>query len=133
MTTYAWRGAFTNTELNSLHAEAFRTRLFSNAEWDWETLLARHSLGWVVARDGDGLVGFVNVVWDGNTHAWIQDVMVASAAHRQGIGMRLVAAARDAARAAGCDFLHVDFEPDLQSFYIDACGFKAIQAGLLRL
>jgi GNAT superfamily N-acetyltransferase len=133
MTTYQWRGSFTNTELNSLHAEAFKTRLFSDDEWDWKALVARHSLGWVVARDGDRLVGFVNVIWDGFTHAWLQDVMVASSAGRRGIGRQLVGATRDAARAAGCEFLHVDFEADLRGFYIEACGFEPAQAGLLRL
>ena len=133
MTIYAWRGPFTNTEVNSLHAEAFKTRVFSDDEWDWEALVSRHSLGWVVAREGDSLVGFVNVVWDGFTHAWIQDVMVASSAGHRGIGRSLVAATRDAARAAGCEFLHVDFEHHLQGFYYDACGFEPTQAGLMRL
>ena len=59
-----------------LHAEAFTTRLYVNDEWNWQDLLARHSLGWVIARDGTRLVGFVNVVWDGKTHAWVQDTMV---------------------------------------------------------
>ena len=133
MTSYEWRGAFGNTEVNSLHADAFHTRLFSDAEWDWEALVARHSLGWVVARDGLRLVGFVNVAWDGFTHAWLQDVMVASSAGRQGIGTRLVAVARGAAKQAGCEFLHVDFEPHLESFYLEACGFDAAPAGLMRL
>ena len=133
MTIYTWRGPFTNSELNSLHAEAFKTRLFADDEWDWQALVSRHSLGWVVARDGDSLVGFVNVIWDGFTHAWIQDVMVATSVGRRGIGTHLVAAARDAARAAGCEFLHVDFEADLQGFYFDACGFEPTQAGLMRL
>ena len=60
---YTWRGVVTNDELNRLHAEAFGTRVYSADEWDWVDLLNRHSLGWVVAREGDGLVGFVNVLW----------------------------------------------------------------------
>ena len=55
-------------------------------------LVAAHSLGWVVARDGAELVGFVNVLWDGLVHAWIQDTMVAANASRgRGVGTRLVA------------------------------------------
>lgn len=70
--TYAWRGAFTNSEANALHAEAFETRVFSESEWNWEDLTARHSLGWVTGRDAEGaLVGFVNVIWDGLVHAWL--------------------------------------------------------------
>jgi GNAT superfamily N-acetyltransferase len=93
----------------------------------------RHSLGWVVARDGAGLVGFVNVLWDGLVHAWLQDTMVAAAARGTGVGTLLVAHARDGAKAAGCEFLHVDFDDDLRPFYFGACGFSPTNAGLMRL
>ena len=99
--TYAWRGDFSTGEVNELHAEAFESRVFDDAEWDWEGLVREHSLGWVVARDGTELVGFVNVLWDGVVHAWLQDTMVAGSARHQGVGARLVAVARDGARTAG--------------------------------
>jgi GNAT superfamily N-acetyltransferase len=130
---YAWRGEFTSAEANALHAEAFGTRVFGDEEWDWRALVERHSLGWVTARDDTGLVGFANVVWDGLVHAWLQDVMVASRAGRAGVGSAVVRTARDAARDAGCDYLHVDFEPALEPFYVGALGFTPMQAGLLRL
>ena len=87
--------------MNELHAEAFGTRVFDETEWDWVTLVGRHSLGWVVAREGESLVGFVNVVWDGQVHAWLQDTMVASAARHHGVGTELVALAVAESRAAG--------------------------------
>jgi GNAT superfamily N-acetyltransferase len=124
---------FTNAEVNALHAEAFNTRLFSEDEWNWVQLVQRHSLGWVVARQGQQLVGFVNVVWDGLVHAWLQDTMVAATSRGQGVGTRLVAYARDGARAAGCEYLHVDFDDHLRPFYLDACGFAPVSAGLLAL
>jgi GNAT superfamily N-acetyltransferase len=130
---YEWRGAFTNTEVNALHAEAFETRVFADSEWNWAELAGRHSLGWVVARQGPELTGFVNVLWDGLVHAWLQDVMVAAAARGQGVGTELVRQARDGAKAAGCDYLHVDFEDDLRPFYFGACGFTPTNAGLMRL
>ncbi len=130
---YEWRGAFANAEVNELHAEAFDTRLYDETEWNWQVLTARHSLGWVVARDGGALVGFVNVLWDGLVHAWLQDTMVAAAARRRGIGRRLVELARDEARRAGCETLHVDFDDDLREFYLEACGFTATNAGLIAL
>jgi GNAT superfamily N-acetyltransferase len=130
---YEWRGGFGNAELNQLHAEAFDTRVFDETEWDWSAQVHRHSLGWVVARDGTRLVGFVNVPWDGLVHAWIQDTMVASSARHQGIATRLVAIARDAARDAGCEWLHVDFDDHLRAFYLDACGFTPTHAGLIAL
>jgi GNAT superfamily N-acetyltransferase len=129
----AWRGPFRNDEVHRLHAEAFQTRLFTDDEWDWEQLVAAHSLGWVVARLGPDLVAFANVLWDGLVHAWIQDVMVATSGRRLGVGRTVVAEAADGARRAGCEWLHVDFEPHLRPFYIDACGFTPSEAGLLRL
>jgi GNAT superfamily N-acetyltransferase len=130
---YEWRGVFDNEEVNGLHAEAFDTRVFGADEWDWRRLVDRHSLGWVVARDGTRLVGFVNVLWDGLVHAWLQDTMVAADARHRGIGVRLVATARDQAGAAGCEWLHVDFDDELRSFYFGACGFTPTNGGLIAL
>ena len=119
--------------MNALHAEAFGARLFTAVEWDWQSLVAQHSLGWVVARDDNRLVGFVNVIWDGCVHAWIQDTTVASGSRGEGIGTQLVQVAREEAGKAGCEWLHVDFEDDLGGFYYEACGFKPTSAGLFRL
>ena len=128
-----WRGEFTSTEVNVLHAEAFGTKIFGDDEWNWRELAGRHSLGWVVARRGRMLVGFVNVLSDGFVHAWLQDTMVSTEARGMGIGTNLVKMARDRAQVAGCEWLHVDFDDDLQPFYFDACGFTPTNAGLIRL
>jgi GNAT superfamily N-acetyltransferase len=128
-----WRGEFANAEANKLHAEAFETRVYSEDEWNWNEQVRRHSLGWVIARGGDRLVGFVNVPWDGLVHAWIQDTMVARDVRHRGVGTELVAVAVREARAAGCEWLHVDFEDHLRPFYFDACGFAPTSAGLIEL
>jgi ribosomal protein S18 acetylase RimI-like enzyme len=127
---FEWRGRFGNAELNELHAEAFAHRVL---EHDWVSQVDRHSLGWVCARDGQGLVGFVNVPWDGGVHAFILDTIVAVRARRQGVGRRMVALAAERARAAGCEWLHVDFDADLAPFYLGACGFRSTPAGLIEL
>ena len=128
-----WRGGFINAEVNRLHAHAFETDPVSGPEQDWERLTGVHSLGWVTARSHDELIGFVNVVWDGSSHAWIQDLMVAAHARRQGVGKSVVEVATDEARHAGCDWLHVDFEAALRPFYFDSCGFVSTCAGLIAL
>ena len=130
---YEWRGEFACAEANALHAECFDHPVLGDDEWDWQRLTARHSLGWVTARRGRELVGFANLLWDGLVHAWIQDVMVARSARHQGIGVAVVGACRDAARGAGCEFLHVDFDDDLRDFYFGACGFEPTNAGLIDL
>ena len=131
--TYAWRGEFASAEANVLHAECFDHPVLDDDEWDWRGQVDRHSLGWVCARDGQRLVGFVNVAWDGVVHAFVLDTMVATAARRQRVGTRLVGIAVEQARAAGCEWLHVDFDDHLRSFYYDACGFSPTNAGLIEL
>jgi ribosomal protein S18 acetylase RimI-like enzyme len=128
--TYRWRGEFDNPSLNALHAEAFGHEYL---DIDWQATLHRHSLGWVCARDEAGLVGFVNVAWDGGVHAFVLDTMVAVRSRHQGIGRELVATAVQHASAARCEWLHVDFEDHLTDFYFQACGFRPTQAGLIAL
>jgi len=126
-----WRAEFANDALNRLHAEAFDHGVGTH---DWLSQLRAHSLGWVCASDGDDLVGFVNVPWDGRYHAFVMDTAVTAGAKRQGIGTDLVNRAVAEARAAGCEWMHVDFDEDeLRSFYFDACGFIPTTAGLIAL
>ncbi|QCB92665.1 GNAT family N-acetyltransferase [Cellulomonas shaoxiangyii] len=127
---HTWRGPFADHEVDALHAEAFGHDPTGEG---WGSRLDRFSLGWVTARDDRGLVGFVNVVWDGGAHAFVVDTAVALRARGGGIGAGLVAVAREQARAAGCEWLHVDFEDRLRGFYLDACGFVPTAAGLMRL
>ncbi len=35
--------------------------------------------------------------------------------------------------AAGCEWLHVDFDDELRTFYLDACGFTPTAAGVIAL
>ena len=131
--SYVWRGEFENAEVNALHAEAFGHPIFDSGGWDWKSQVQRHSLGWVCARDEGSLVGFVNVAWDGAVHAFVLDTMVAKSIRRHGIGTELVAVAVTGAREAGCEWLHVDFEDHLRSFYFEGCGFESTNAGLIAL
>jgi ribosomal protein S18 acetylase RimI-like enzyme len=128
--SYEWRGEVDNAEINVLHAEGFGHGPRTD---DWVAQLQRHSLGWVCARDGGVLVGFVNVAWDGAVHAFVLDTLVSANARRRGIGTQLIALAGTYARAAGCEWLHVDFDDDLRPFYVDACGFVPTRAGLIAL
>jgi GNAT superfamily N-acetyltransferase len=131
-TEYVWRGDVDNAALEALHAEGFG---HEPVPFDWRARLERHSLGWVCAwrTEGRRLVGFVNVIWDGGAHAFVLDTVVATEARRAGVGAGLVAVAVREARAAGCEWLHVDFEDHLRPFYFDACGFRPTDAGLIAL
>jgi GNAT superfamily N-acetyltransferase len=93
--------------------------------------LAR-SLTWITAHRGDQLAGFVNVIGDGGVHAFILDTTVHPAERRRGLGVRLVRAAADEAKACGARWLHVDYEPRLAGFYAQ-CGFRPTTAGVMPL
>jgi predicted N-acetyltransferase YhbS len=130
MITYEWRGPFTNAEINALHADGFGHLPRADG---WRAQVDRHSLGWVCARDGTELAGFLNVAWDGAVHAFILDTLVPVRQQRQGVGTGLVALAVQEARTAGCQWLHVDFEDYLRPFYFGSCGFRPTNAGLMPL
>jgi GNAT superfamily N-acetyltransferase len=127
---YGWRAEFADTALDTLHAAGFG---YAPQGIDWHARLVRHSVGWVCAHRDDRLIGFVNVVWDGGVHAFLVDTVVAAEARGQGVGTALVAAAVAGSRAAGCRWLHVDYEPHLTAFYQEACGFRSTPAGLVAL
>ncbi|MGE3851643.1 MAG: GNAT family N-acetyltransferase [Planctomycetota bacterium] len=132
--SFAWRQPLTDSEMVALV-----TSHGGNAVAGWWDQIRPHSLGWVTARliggdDDDGrLIGFVNVAWDGGDHAFLLDTKVAGSHQRRGIATRLVRTATQHAKAAGCEWLHVDCDESLAAFYFDACGFRPTTAGLIHL
>lgn len=128
---YALRGAVGDHELTALHAGAFGTAPTSDIPWG--NRLARHSIAWVAARDRGHLVGFVNVIGDGGAHAVLLDTVVDPEHQGRGVGRALVSRAASAVTDAGCEWLHVDYEPELADFYARVCGFRPTDAGLIRL
>lgn len=119
--------ALGDDELNALFAASWP----DHRPTRFEPIL-RRSLTWVGARRDARLVGFVNVATDGGTHAFLLDTTVHPDERRRGLGVRLVAAATEAAADAGAGWLHVDYEPHLAGFYA-RCGFRPTDAGLLEL
>lgn len=114
-------------DLNTLWLDAWGSR----EPKDFTVVLSR-SLAHIGAYDGDQLVGFVNVAWDGGIHAFVLDTCVHPRVRRQGIATRMVKEATSAARDRGAKWLHVDFEPHLTGFY-RKCGFMPTEAGLMSL
>jgi GNAT superfamily N-acetyltransferase len=92
----------------------------------------QRSLTYVCAYESERLIGFVNVAWDGGSHAFLLDPTVHPDLRRQGVGSELVRRAASAARARGAVWLHVDYEPALEPFYRH-CGFHLTEAGLMNL
>jgi GNAT superfamily N-acetyltransferase len=127
---HQWRGDFESAAVEALHAQGFNHEAVI---YDWRSQVEDHSLGWVCAREGQALIGFVNVAWDGAGHAFILDTLVVESARRRGVGQQLVAVAVANARIAGCEWMHVDFDDHLEKFYLDGCGFQPTNGGLIAL
>jgi GNAT superfamily N-acetyltransferase len=122
--TYAVSPHVSNESMNSLFSAAWG----GAGDTDFQPMLA-HSLAYICAYDGPALVGFVNVAWDGGIHAFLLNTTVDPAWQRRGIGTRLVREAIGVAAERGMEWLHVDYEPHLERFYLD-CGFEPTLAGL---
>ncbi len=117
----------TDDQLNVLFAAAWENHIHS----DFQQVL-RHSLLYVCAFHQEQMIGFVNVAWDGGIHAFLLDTTVHPQFQRQGIGQKLVQTAVERTRQLGIEWLHVDYEPHLGSFY-EQCGFRKTEAGLINL
>ena len=128
MVRYQRNPTLDNRQLNDLSAASWRVP----SDSDFQPVLKR-SLGYVGAFDGDRLIGFVNIAWDGNEHAFLLDTMVHPDFQRQGVGTELAREAVLLCREAGVSWLHVDFEPHLSDFYLAACGFRPSTAGVMKL
>ena len=117
--------------------EAQLTALFAAAWPDHQPrafgLVLARSLAYCGAFRAGELVGFVNVAWDGGDHAFLIDTKVRLDHQRRGIATELVRIAARHAKAAGCEWLHVDFDEPLGAFYYDACGFTPAPAGVMHL
>ena len=125
---YEWRGELTDAEMCDLVRSHG-----GNAATGWWDRIRPYSLGWVTARDAELLAGFVNVAWDGGDHAFLLDTKTRGTHQRRGIATEVVRLAVRHAAAAGCEWLHVDFEPEHAPFYFGACGFEPTGAGLIHL
>lgn len=125
--TYPINPNLNNEDMNSLFTAAWP----DHRPTDFAPVLKR-SLAYIGAYDGEKLMGFVNLAWDGGVHAFLLDTTVHPAYQRCGIGLRLVQQAAAAAQSHGIQWLHVDYEPHLDGFY-KQCGFQPTLAGLLRL
>ncbi|MFC1736749.1 GNAT family N-acetyltransferase [Candidatus Hydrogenedentota bacterium] len=114
-------------DLNRLFASAWE----NHTEREFGPVLEQ-SLTYVGAFDGFRLVGFVNVAWDGGIHGFILDTTVHRGFQRRGIGTEMMKRAAKIAAARGIEWLHVDYEPHLHTFY-RKCGYGKTEAGLLNL
>jgi GNAT superfamily N-acetyltransferase len=127
MIKYEVKPRISNDSIDELFANAWKDYLSRDF-----TCVLKHSLTYICAFDGSLLVGFVNVAWDGGVHGFVLDTTVRQEYQRRGIGTELMRRAAEFSAKRGLEWLHVDFEPHLESFY-RKCGYERTEAGLLQL
>jgi ribosomal protein S18 acetylase RimI-like enzyme len=93
-----------------------------------------HSLLWIGAFDGDRLVGYANVAWDGGVHTFLLDPTVDPEYRHRGIGTRLVKEALSAVtKVPEIEWVHVDSDEALMKDFYEPAGFRPTPAGLVRM
>ena len=101
--------------------------------YDYLKILAQ-SLTWIGAFDGDRLIGYANVAWDGGVHAFLLDPTVHPDCRHRGVGSQLVKEAlAAAARVPEIEWMHVDSDEALMEKFYFPAGFRPTPAGLVRL
>ena len=111
--------------------QLFRAAWPEHVDHTYQPVL-QHSLAYVCAFAAEDLIGFVNLAWDGQSHAFVLDPTVHPHWRLRGIGRALVKRAAQVAADRGVEWLHVDYEPQLAHFY-QRCGFRPSAAGVQRL
>ncbi len=127
---YAFIRDATNVELEQIVA------LYKAGGWwrenpeAWATLpaLIKGSLCFLVARQGDRLVGMGRVISDGVSDGYIQDVVVLEELRGRGIGAELVQRLGRRCRERGLVWVALVAEPGTRPFY-ERLGFSLLGAG----
>jgi len=118
----------THDELDKLYAASWPHH---DPPYDFRPEL-EHALAFVCAYVDGELIGFVRLAWDGSVHAFLLEPTVRPDYRRRGIGQSLVERAVAVARERGMEWVHVDYEPYLRTFY-QGSGFVPTDAGIIHL
>lgn len=112
--------------------EALLQAAWDNRQPQDHVRVLSRSLVWFGAYDGERLVGYANLAWDGWAHSFLIDPTVHPDCQDQGIGARLVREAIAAAREhPTVEWVHVDASPALMEKFYYPAGFQAASAGII--
>jgi aralkylamine N-acetyltransferase len=84
------------------------------------------SLFFMVAREGDDIVGMGRAIGDGVSDAYIQDITVTADRRGEGIATRMVAALVDHLKARGIDWIGLIAKGGASGLYA-RCGFRTME------
>ena len=119
-------GAVKPTEIEELRAAVGWDR----AEGTYARILLEHYTYYTARSQGGRLIGFVSIISDGISDAFLIDLMVHPEYQRQGIGTRMVKWAIRDIQQAGIRCIQVTFDEHLEEFYAK-CGFHIFRGGVI--
>ena len=122
---------FRNGSLTPREIEDLRQTVgWDRSEGIYGQVLERH-FAYYIARDAAGeLVGYISVLSDGISDAFLIDLMVHPAYRHSRLGTGLVTQAIRDVKAAGIRCVQVTFEDHLDRFYAQ-CGFHIFKGGII--
>ena len=103
---------------------------WERCEGTYASILHRHYTYYTVRAQDGSLIGYVSVLSDGISDAFLLDLMVHPSAQRTHIGMRLVERAIQDMQDAGVRCMQVTFSEDMREFYVK-CGFHIFGGGII--
>lgn len=103
---------------------------WDRCEGTYENVLQNHFAYYAARNDDDGLIGYVSVLSDGISDAFLLDLMVRPDYQKAGLGIELVRTAIRDLKRAGIRCVQVTFNDDLEPFY-KRCGFHIFKGGII--
>jgi GNAT superfamily N-acetyltransferase len=124
-------GIFRNGGVYPIEIEDLREAVgWDRSEGTYEEILCRHYAYYTVRAGDDRLFGYMSVLSDGISDAFLIDLMVHPDHRNRGIGRKLVRQGIKDMRDAGIRAVQVIFNNDLREFY-EHCGFFVLSAGMI--
>lgn len=103
---------------------------WDRSEGTYGRTLPRHFAHYTVRGAEDGLVGYMSVLSDGVSDAFLLDLVVHPQCQKTGLGTKIVRRAIRDLKDAGVRCVQVTFNDDLEPFYAQ-CGFHILKGGII--
>ncbi len=103
---------------------------WDRCEGTYSSILKRHYAYYTVRAEDGRLIGYMSVLSDGVSDAFLLDLIVHPSFQGKDIGMRLVKRGIQDMKDAGVRCVQVTFDENLKGFY-ERCGFHIFGGGIV--
>ncbi len=119
-----------NAEIGDLEIEKLR----SSVGWDHTTgpfsIIKEKLYTYFTVRKNNQLIGFIDVLSDGEADAYIQDLIIRPDYQNKGIGSELTKRTIRFLQEKNIKCIQVTFDPELERFF-KKFGFHIVRAGII--